>query len=163
VPPEAAPNRPGARGGDERRAGDDERDPKADVKGGAEPEEGELLDPMQRVLLHDGGWARPEATAGAGGKGPGAAAGPALPVPTLDSLVDRFLRRVAFSGGRQRGVAHLEIGSGELAGASLTINAEGEHLELTLDTPPGVDPEPYRALLTTRLAAKGVRAVVNVK
>jgi hypothetical protein len=111
---------------------------------------------MQRVLWHEGGWARPE---GALTRGAGAPT-QALPVPGLDALVDRFLRRVAFSGGAKRGVAHLEIGSGELAGSKLTISSEGDGVELLLDAPPGVDPEPYRALLSKRLAAKGVKATV---
>lgn len=113
---------------------------------------------MQGLLWREGGWARSE-----GAPGPRAAAVAAPPSPALDALVDRFLRRVAFSGGRQRGVAHLEIGAGELSGASLTISSEGGEVELLLDAPPGVDPEPYRALLSKRLAARGVRATVRVK
>ncbi len=143
---------------EERGAEEEGREPKAEAKGGENEKggESEMLDPMQRILWHEGGWARPEGARPAMGA-------PAAPVPGLDALVDRFLRRVAFSGGKQRGVAHLEIGSGELAGGSLTISAEGEGVELVLDAPPGVDPEPYRALLSKRLAAKGVKAEVRVR
>jgi hypothetical protein len=122
--------------------------------------EAELLDPMQRVLVQEGNWARFDAAPHVRPRG--ALATPAS-APTLDALVDRFLRRVAFSGGRQRGVAHLEIGSGELAGASLTISSEGGEVELWLDAPPGVDAEPYRARLSKRLEAKGLRALVRVR
>jgi hypothetical protein len=113
---------------------------------------------MQGVLWREGGWARPE-----GAPGLRAAAAPLPPLPALDALVDRFLKRVAFSGGRGRGVAHLEIGSGELAGSNLTISSENGEVELVLDAPAGVDPEPYRALLSKRLAARGVRATVVVR
>jgi hypothetical protein len=143
---------------DERGNGDESRDPKGESREGETTANDALLDPMQGLLWREGGWARPE-----GASAPRAvSAAPAL-APALDSLVDRFLRRVAFSGGRQRGVAHLEIGSGELAGASLTISSEAGEVELVLDAPPGVDAEPYRALLSKRLAAKGVRATVRVR
>lgn len=144
---------------DERGTGDESRDPKGESREGEMTTNDALLDPMQGLLWREGGWARPDGVAAPRA----ASAAPALAAPALDSLVDRFLRRVAFSGGRQRGVAHLEIGSGELAGANLTISSEAGEVELVLDAPPGVDAEPYRALLSKRLAARGVRATVHIR
>lgn len=160
-----APTPPGRFGVDDERARQarqegEGREPGAEPAGREAKSEAELLDPLQRVLWQEGPWARPDVAPGASSR---PALAPALPAPTLEALVDRFLRRVAFSGGRQRGVAHLEIGAGELAGARLTISAEGDEVDLLLDAPPGVDAEPYRARLCQRFEAKGLRAHVRVR
>src|SRR6185437_16491429 len=79
---------------------------------------------------------------------------PAL-APSLEELLPALVRRIAWSGDSRRGAVRLEVGSGELAGATLLIQADGGRLEVTL-TAPGADAEAWRERIARRLADKGL-------
>ncbi len=109
------------------------------------PEVGRVLDPLVRVL------------AAACPQGQGAQTGeprglPAILVPEMQQM----LRRVAWGGDRNKGVAYLEFGSGELSGAKLTVQSDLGELSVTLELPAGVPRGDWRERLEQRLARRGL-------
>lgn len=116
------------------------------------------LDPLERALWQPTLGA-PEARA------PVRVSPPAMPLaaPPLDALVDRFVKRFAMSGDRNRGTAHLAIGGGELAGGAVTVRAEGGAVTIVVDAPPGVSGEAFGARLGERLRARGIDATIEVR
>jgi len=86
---------------------------------------------------------------------PDAAAARALPGMLAPELL-QLLRRVAWSGDRSRGVAYLEIGAGELAGATLTIESHSGQVSLALELPPGASSRDWEQRLSSRLERCGL-------
>jgi hypothetical protein len=102
------------------------------------------LDPLARAL------AQPMFEAAA--PGPSTAASGAVGAQVM---MERLLRRVSLGGDRVRGTARLEFGSGELAGGTLLIQTELDRVSLTLELPPGADPE-WGQRLAERLGRRGL-------
>lgn len=79
---------------------------------------------------------------------------------SLEQLFGSLVKRVAWSttSDRSSSTLRLEIGAGELAGATILITADLHELRVVLDTPPGVDLEAWKNRLSQRLASKGLAA-----
>jgi hypothetical protein len=75
---------------------------------------------------------------------------------SLEDLIPTLVRRVAWSGDRQRGTVRLELGAGELAGATLLVHAEAGRVRVHMDVPAGVDAGQWQRRIRDRLASKGV-------
>ena len=114
--------------------------------------QGATLDPMVQVLV---------------GLAPRAAPASAPTRPDLavlhdarapiEQLMARLVRRVAWSGNARSGLARLELGAGELEGATLTIQADEGVVRVALDLPPGVDGAAWRERISGRLGARGLQ------
>jgi hypothetical protein len=124
-------------------------------------DEDDPLDPLQR---HRAAFAPLDSLAGPlpfGGAGPSnapaaSAASSARAASSLEDLLPALVRRIAWSGDRQRGVVRLELGAGELAGATLLVHAEGGRVRVHLDVPAGVDTRQWQRRISERLASRGV-------
>jgi len=79
---------------------------------------------------------------------------------SLEQLFGSLVKRVAWSttADRSSATVRLEIGAGELAGATVLITADPHELCVVLETPPGVDLEAWKNRLSQRLASKGLAA-----
>jgi hypothetical protein len=75
---------------------------------------------------------------------------------SLENLLPALVRRVAWSSDGKRGTARLEIGSGDLAGATLLVHADAGRVSVRLDAPPGVDLHAWRERIVQRLAARDI-------
>ena len=82
------------------------------------------------------------------------AAPAALPVE-LEQLMRDLVRRAAWGGDRRRGTARIELGAGELAGATLLVEVDANDLRIDLELPAGVAAEPWRQRLASRLSERG--------
>lgn len=76
-------------------------------------------------------------------------------LPELEQLIGQLVRRAAWSGDRRRGAARLELGSGELAGATLFIESDRHELKIDLQLPPGASSELWRERIASRLEGRG--------
>jgi hypothetical protein len=113
------------------------------------------LDPLTRALFASG----LRSTAGT--------KSPAAPPPddgvsrssrvSLEHVLTRLVRRVAWSGDAQTGSARLELGAGALEGATLTIHSDQGQVRVSLELPSGVDPGPWRDRIARRLGARGLQ------
>jgi hypothetical protein len=137
-----------------RREGDVDRDPEAEMV---------PLDALSRALWEPGFAFEPRAVIACAPSFVAAAPPSSIAGPTLDAMLDRFVRRVAMSGDRRRGTAHLEIGSGDLAGGTLTVTADGPSLSIVLDLPADADAEGWRRRLLERLRQRGLDAEVEIR
>ncbi|MDP8998770.1 MAG: hypothetical protein M3O46_01515 [Myxococcota bacterium] len=81
---------------------------------------------------------------------------------SLEDLLPALVRRIAWSGDRHRGSVRLELGAGELAGATLLVHAENGQVRVHLDVPPGTDAARWHQRICDRLASRGVQAAVEV-
>lgn len=81
----------------------------------------------------------------------------------LDALLVRLVRRAAWGGDRRRGTARIELGSGELAGAALTVTASDGEVAVDLELPPGHSAEHWQQRLTQRLRERGFNARVEAR
>ncbi|HEY6724051.1 MAG TPA: hypothetical protein VI197_08460 [Polyangiaceae bacterium] len=107
--------------------------------------DGRLLwvDPLQRVLAHSAP--------------PPESAVPHVTHPALAmGELWRGVRRIAWGGDRQRSVAYIELGAGELNGACLTLEARGGSVSLVVDLPPGASGAGWAERLADRLARRGL-------
>lgn len=84
------------------------------------------------------------------------AASSARAVASLEDLLPALVRRIAWSGDGQRGSVRLELGAGELAGATLLVHADAGRVSVQMDVPPGVDAAAWEQRLRARLAARGL-------
>lgn len=100
------------------------------------------VDPLQRVLAHS--TPAPESVT----------PHPVNPAPALELW--RAVRRIAWGGDRQRSVAYIELGAGELNGAAVTLEARGRAISLVLELPPGVASAGWAQRLAERLARRGL-------
>lgn len=101
------------------------------------------IDPLARVIAHS-----TPATESA----PSPTANPAF---ATDQMW-RAVRRLAWGGDRQRSVAYIELGAGELNGAALTLEARGDAISIVLDLPAGVSRADWAERLADRLARRGL-------
>jgi hypothetical protein len=108
---------------------------------------GILLDPLTRVLAAP---TRPAATSSEP-----LPAAPPLPAE-LEKLMLRLVRRVALGGDGRRTSARIEIGAGELAGATVTVHAERHELMVEIDLPSGIGAERFRERIEERLLGRGL-------
>jgi hypothetical protein len=148
---ESCPKDP-TRHAEEMRMSDEQRAPEG-AGAGDDPEvRNATLDPMVQVL---------------GALAPRAA--PVIPVvrpepaavaesrTAMEHLMAKLVRRVAWSGNGRTGVARLELGAGELEGATLTIQADDGRVHVALDLPPGVDRAAWKTRISERLAIRGLQ------
>jgi hypothetical protein len=113
-----------------------------------------------------------------GPSGAAAALAPAVASPSplaaasLEEILPRLVRRVAWSGDGRRGTVRLELGAGPFAGATLLVQADGGRVEVLLDAglasggPAGADAtavHAWRDRIAARLEAQGVDASVEVR
>jgi hypothetical protein len=76
---------------------------------------------------------------------------------SLEDLVPALVRRVGWSGDGRRGTVRLELGAGELAGATLLVHADEGRVRVQLSAPGAVDLAGWRDRLAERLAARGLQ------
>ena len=110
------------------------------------------LDPMLQVL----GALAPRAAPSTMRAKPELAAQPDVRTP-VEQLMARLVRRVAWSGNGRTGAARLELGAGELEGATLIIQADEGVVRVALDLPPGVDRAAWKKRISGRLAMRGIQ------
>jgi len=144
-------------------AGHEETAPLASPRHRRNFDEDDLLDPMRRHRATFGppdSLSAPSSLAMAeplGGATPaGSLASRVGAASSLEDLVPSLVRRIAWSGDRQRGTVRLELGAGELAGGTLLVQAEDGHVRVHLDVPPGVDAARWRQRISDRLASRGI-------
>jgi hypothetical protein len=93
----------------------------------------------------------PQATTSAGA--PEAVARSAV---SLEDLLPALVRRVAWSGDGKRGTVRLEIGSGELAGATLLVHADAGRVRVQLEVPAGADVRSWHERIVQRLVSRDI-------
>jgi hypothetical protein len=76
---------------------------------------------------------------------------------SLEHVLSRLVRRMAWSGDARTGAAHLEIGAGALEGAHLTIHADHGVLRVSLTLPPGADAAAWRERIARRFGVRGLQ------
>jgi hypothetical protein len=113
-------------------------------------------DPLDPVHRHRAALAAPDALASciritshasfdvAPASPSGAAQSAVRAAASLEDLVPALVRRIAWSGDRHRGTVRLELGAGELAGATLLVHADDGNVWVHMDVPPGVDPNHWQ-------------------
>lgn len=111
-------------------------------------------DPMVRSL-HGSVWPL-EGAAPLAASAPAEAPVSAASRVSLEHVLPRLVRRIAWSGDSQSGTARLEFGEGALAGATLTIHSDRGSVRVALEVPPGVDAEEWKARIGQRLDARGI-------
>lgn len=89
---------------------------------------------------------------------PPPAADRALAAVSLEELLPVLVRRIAWSGDGTRGAARLEIGAGELAGATLLIAADAGRVRVHLEVPAGVDAAAWRDRIRRQLESRRIVA-----
>ena len=77
-------------------------------------------------------------------------------VPTLELLLHRLVRRVAWAGDGRAGTMRLELGAGELEGTTVVVHADGRELRVEVELSPGLDQRAWRARIAERLNASGL-------
>jgi hypothetical protein len=77
---------------------------------------------------------------------------------SLEDLMPALVRRVAWSGDGRRGTVRMELGSGELSGATLLVHADEGRVRVVLEVPPGVDAQGWKDRIAGRLASCGIAA-----
>jgi len=75
----------------------------------------------------------------------------------FDPLISELLRSIAWGGGRRRGTARIELGSGRYGGTTLKVDVVGDSLQIDLEAPPGIDAAALGARLAERFEARGLR------
>lgn len=75
---------------------------------------------------------------------------------SMEDLLPRLVRKVAWSSNAKGGCARLELGAGSLAGAVVLVQSDALGVRVKLTAPPGVDLGPWRDRIAARLAAHGV-------
>ncbi len=143
-----------------RRAAD-EKDAVREDREGAQRPELDPLDPMTRALFCDGSqrfaFERVAASAPAPGQGSAPDTASLAARVSLEHVMSRFVRRVAWSGDANTGTARLEFGAGALSGATLTIHSDQGAVRVALELPPGVDGAEWRERIARRLGARGLQ------
>lgn len=80
----------------------------------------------------------------------------AAAAPSLEELIPVLVRRIAWAGDRHRGSVRLELGAGELAGATLLVHADGGRVQVQMSAPPGTDTVEWQRRISRRIAARGI-------
>ncbi|HMI89502.1 MAG TPA: hypothetical protein VK550_35750 [Polyangiaceae bacterium] len=133
-------------------AEDTRRDPEKEGAFSGTDHRDATLDPMMQVL----GALAPRSAAASATARPEPAVVPDVRAP-IEQLMAKLVRRVAWSGNGRTGVARLELGGGELEGATLTIHADDGLVRVALDLPPGVDRAVWKTRISERLALRGLQ------
>ena len=76
---------------------------------------------------------------------------------SLEGLLPQLVRRIAWSGDAHKGTARLELGQGELEGATLIVHSDRGAVSVQLEVPPGVDGAEWKARIGRRLEARGLQ------
>jgi hypothetical protein len=76
---------------------------------------------------------------------------------SLEQMLSRLVRRIAWSGDAHTGCARIEFGAGALEGATLIVRSDQGAVSVSLDLPPGVDRGEWRDRIASRLGAKGLQ------
>jgi hypothetical protein len=74
----------------------------------------------------------------------------------MDHLVSQLVKRIGWSGDGRRGTVRLEVGRGDLAGATLLVEADAGGVDVDVELPAGVSADAYGARLRQRLEARGL-------
>lgn len=121
----------------------------AEPGSGSEPAAPEALarEPLARQL------ATPMANRAPGEPPAALPAGP--PVAEVLAL-EQLLRRLSWGGNGRRGSARIELAAGELAGATVLVQADDGLVSFELDAPPGVNELAWRRRMVERLRARGL-------
>ncbi|MBN1606572.1 MAG: hypothetical protein JW940_08050, partial [Polyangiaceae bacterium] len=77
-------------------------------------------------------------------------------VPTLELLLHRLVRRVAWAGDGRAGTMRLELGAGELEGTTVLVHADGREISVEVELSPGADQQAWRVRIAERLKASGL-------
>jgi hypothetical protein len=109
----------------------------------------EVVDPLARVL------ATPTLRTAPAMLEPAPGTTAAL-TPDFERMLARLVRRVAFGGDGRRGSARIEIGAGELAGATIVVHADEREVRVEVDLPPGMAADGWHRRLERRLLARGL-------
>jgi hypothetical protein len=75
---------------------------------------------------------------------------------SLEHLLPKLVRRIAWSGDARQGTARLELGEGVLEGATLTIHSDRGTVRVSLELPPGADAQAWKERISRRLDARGL-------
>jgi hypothetical protein len=75
---------------------------------------------------------------------------------SVEDLLPALVRRVAWSSDGRRGTVRLELGAGDLAGATLMVHVDEGRVRVHLSAPPGVALGGWRERIADRLAARGL-------
>ncbi len=75
---------------------------------------------------------------------------------SLEELLPALVRRVAWSGDGKRGTVRMELGAGELAGATLLVSSDAGRVRVELNAPPGTDVTAWKDRLRARLESRGL-------
>jgi hypothetical protein len=109
-------------------------------------------DPLVRTLAQCAGpW-----SAGFEASVPAADPGVFARLAPVEQVLLQLVRRIAWSGDAKAGSARIELGSGELAGATLLVHAEAGIVHVSLELPPGADPFAWRERIGQRLGRRGI-------
>lgn len=111
-----------------------------------------FLDPLCRALATGIEWRPPE-------QAPCAQPDPVARAArvSLENVIDKLVRKIAWSGNGRAGTVRIELGAGALSGATLLVQADGPEVRVTLDLPPGADAAGWRQRLSERFSARGLR------
>jgi hypothetical protein len=109
------------------------------------------IDPMIPILVSMAPRALPANAPAA----PQPASGLEMRTP-MEQLMTKLVRRIAWSGNARTGSARLELGVGELEGATLTIHADDGAVRVALELPAGVDALAWKSRIAGRLCARGL-------
>ena len=78
---------------------------------------------------------------------------------SLEELAPQLLRKMAWSGDGKRGAARLELGTGSLSGAVVTLEADGREVALSVEGLTASEESSLRSRLSEGLSARGFRLV----
>jgi len=112
-------------------------------------------DPLDPLTRHAAQLAPPMLSPAVAAPPPAGAPPPAARL-SLEEVLPALVRRVAWSGDGRRATMRLELGTGELKGATLLIHAEQGRVQVELSAPAGVDKVAWRERLMARLQGRGV-------
>jgi hypothetical protein len=76
--------------------------------------------------------------------------------PTIEAMLGRVVKRIAWGGDGRRGTARLELGSGELAGAVILLEADERGVEIDVELPAGCSADVWRDRILERLRDRGL-------
>jgi hypothetical protein len=87
---------------------------------------------------------------------PSLSPGASTATASLEELLPALVRRIGWSGHGRRTAIRLELGAGELAGATLVVQADGDRVRVTLGVTATGVADAWRERIAARLAARGV-------
>lgn len=77
--------------------------------------------------------------------------------PPVWPMIERLVRRLAVGGDGRSGTARIEIGAGELSGATLLVTTLDGVVDVALELPPGVGPGDWEPRLRERFERSSIR------